>query len=69
LDDIFRTNTFTFPLEMQKQPPSYENIHAGHSPEEEGMPMSKKSKTARSSKGMRKASTCGEVHSFLVVTL
>ena len=73
LDDIFRTNNFTFPLAMRKQPPSYENIPAWPSPEEKGLPVSKRSKTGRSSKGMRKevsTEVAGvEVHSFPVATM
>ncbi len=77
LDDIFSTNSFTFPLGMRKQPPSYENILAGPSPEEKGLPASKRSKTGRSSKGMRKEASTevaaelagSKVHSFLVVTV
>jgi hypothetical protein len=73
LDDIFSTNTFTFPLGMRKQPPSYENIPAWPSPEEKGLPVSKRSKTGRSSKGMRKEVSTevagGEVHSFPVATV
>jgi hypothetical protein len=73
LDDIFSTNNFTFPLAMRKQPPSYENIPAWPSPEEKGLPVSKRSKTGRSSKGMRKEVSTevagGEVHSFPVATV
>ena len=62
LDDILGTNHFTFPLAMQKQPPSYDNIPAVPSPE------SKKHKRQKSSKAVRtEAST--EVHSFLVVNV
>jgi hypothetical protein len=60
LDDIFSTNQFTFPLGMQKQPPSYENIPAGPSPE----PKKRKGKKSWSGGGV---ST--EVLSFLVINV
>jgi hypothetical protein len=73
LDDVFRTNVFTFPIGMRKQPPSYENIPAGPSPEEKGLPAPKRSNIGRSRPAMRQEASAevagGEVHSFLVVTM
>ena len=60
LDDILDTNTFTFPLGMQKQPPSYKDIPAGPSPQ------SKKRKKSKERKSQAKEAST-EVHSFHVV--
>jgi hypothetical protein len=47
LDDISGTNVFTFPVDMQKQPPGYENIPALA---EESLPASKKRKKEKKAK-------------------
>lgn len=72
LDDLFNTNSYTFPPEMQKQPPSCENIPAG-SFSEKGLPASKRYRSGSNKKGRKSASTQaadtkaadGKVHSFL----
>jgi hypothetical protein len=75
LDDLINTNSYTFPPEMQKQPPSCENIPAGSFSEEKDLPASKRSrrgKTGRKSAATKAADTQaadGKVHSFLVTTV
>ena len=63
LDDIFSTNQFTFPLGMQKQPPSYEDIPARPSPEP------KRRREGRAKKSLSGGEDSTEVLSFLVINV
>jgi hypothetical protein len=63
LDDIFSTNQYTFPLGMQKQPPSYEDIPAGPSP------VPKRRREGRAKKSLSGGEDSTEVLSFLVINV